>query len=180
MSRGAGSRPRGGTAPRPVRSERPAGGHRRLPGPAGPRDQRGRAGGPPGEAGHERGTPGEGIPRRPNPRVEPGRGLGVVRHGHPRRPGRRPGGGAAVSAWETDLRRAGLSTPERLVAGQLGAFVTRPTGAFVDPAVLASRCCLPVSVVLAALDALAARRLIRTNADGRGVPTAPPGGGGEP
>src|SRR4051794_37079040 len=156
---------RRGRAPRfedrPPSSDRPPRRHSRVPGEARPRDQPGRAGGPPGEAGHERGTPGQGIPRRPDPRVEPGRRMGPVRHGHPRHPDRRPGGGAAMSAWETGLRRAGLSTPERLVAGQLVAFVTRPTGAFVDPAVPASRCCLPVSVVLAA------RRLIRTNADGR-------------
>jgi len=49
----------------------------------------------------------------------------------------------------------------------------------VDPVVLASRCCLSVSVVLAALDALAARRLIRTSADGRVVLTVWQDGGGE-
>jgi hypothetical protein len=83
---------------------------------------------------------------------------------------------SARTAWEAALRGARLTTAERLVAGQLGAFVTRPTGALIDPRVLASWCCLPLPVVLAALDALAARRLIVMRADG-GVVLNPRGVG---
>lgn len=82
---------------------------------------------------------------------------------------------SARTAWDDALRDASLTTAERLVAGQLGAYVTRPTGAILDTRVLASRCCLPLPVVLAALDALAARRLIVMRADGRVVLT-PHGG----
>jgi hypothetical protein len=75
----------------------------------------------------------------------------------------------ALVSWEGVLRTAGLSTAERLVAGQLPGFVTAQTGAHVDLAQLAACCCLPVATVTAALDALAARHLLYTRADGRVV-----------
>ena len=49
----------------------------------------------------------------------------------------------ARASWEAALRTAGLSTAERLVAGQLPGFVTTQTGAHVDLAQLAACCCLP-------------------------------------
>ncbi len=82
----------------------------------------------------------------------------------------------ARTAWDAALRSARPMTAERLVAGQLGASVTRPTGARPDPCALTSRCYLPVPVVMAALGALAARRLIAMRADGAVVLT-PHGGG---
>jgi hypothetical protein len=79
--------------------------------------------------------------------------------------------------WERALRTARLSTAERLVAGQLPGFVTAQTGAHVDLAELATCCCLPVATVTASVDALAARQLLHTHADGRlvlGVPGGAP------
>ena len=81
----------------------------------------------------------------------------------------------ALAAWEGVLRTAGLSTAERLVAGQLPGFVTVQTGAHVDLAQLAACCCLPVATVTPALDALAARQLRHTHTDGRLVLSTPGG-----
>jgi hypothetical protein len=81
------------------------------------------------------------------------------------------------AAWTARLRTAGLSIPERLVAGQLAERLTRPTGAHVDPAELAACICLPHEVCLTALDALRARRLVSADAAGRLVLTLPEGGG---
>ena len=73
------------------------------------------------------------------------------------------------ASWEGVLRTAGLSTAERLVAGQLPGFVTAQTGAPVDLAQLAGRCCLSLDVTRAAIDSLVARQLLHTRADGRVV-----------
>ncbi len=83
----------------------------------------------------------------------------------------------ALAAWEGVLRTAGLSTAERLVAGQLPGFVTVQTGAHVDLAQLAGRCCLSLDVTRAAIDSLVARQLLHTHADGRLVLSTPGGAG---
>ncbi len=82
-----------------------------------------------------------------------------------------------ATSWEAALRTAGLSTAERLVAGQLPGFVTAQTGTHVDLAQLAACCCLPVATVTAALDALAAQQLLHTHADGRLVLSTSGGAG---
>ena len=63
------------------------------------------------------------------------------------------------------LPPTGLSTPERLVLGYLRAHVSR-AGALVDLSTLAAHVCLPVEVVAASIEALAARRLLHVRADG--------------
>ena len=87
----------------------------------------------------------------------------------------------ARAAWTVRLRTAGLSIPERLVAGQLAHNVGGRNGALVDLAELAACCCLPVATVMVAVNALAARGLVHSDATGRLTLTMPtPVGGGTP
>ncbi len=80
------------------------------------------------------------------------------------------------AAWALRLRTAGLSTPERLIAGQLLDRLTRPTPTAVDVDDLASCCALAPDVARAALDGLHARRLVAGDAAGRLTLTLPDGG----
>jgi hypothetical protein len=63
----------------------------------------------------------------------------------------------------------GLTTSERLVLGHLRDVPRVRTGARLDLGHVAACCCLPVDVVAASIEALAARRLLHTRADGRVV-----------
>ncbi|MGY1607282.1 hypothetical protein [Geodermatophilus sp. SYSU D00700] len=84
--------------------------------------------------------------------------------------------GRTADAWTGRLRTAALSTPERLVAGQLADRLARACyGAHVDLDDLAACCALPSEVALAAVEGLAARGLVSSRADGRLV-LAVPGG----
>jgi hypothetical protein len=85
----------------------------------------------------------------------------------------------ARASWEAALRTARLSTAERLVAGQLSGFVTVQTGAHVNLAELAACSCLAVDVTIAAVDALMARGLVRSNTAGRLTLTTPTPSGGD-
>ncbi len=64
----------------------------------------------------------------------------------------------------------GLSAAERLVLGHLGDVVRARTGARLDLGHMAACVCLPGEVVAASVEALVARRLLHTCADGRVVP----------
>lgn len=70
---------------------------------------------------------------------------------------------------------ASLSNAERLLLGHLRDVVRARTGARLDLGHVAACLCLPHEVVMAAMDGLAARRLLHVRADGRVVIW--PGGG---
>ncbi len=67
------------------------------------------------------------------------------------------------------MSTAGISTAERLVLGHLRDVVRARTGARVDLRRVAECVCLPADVVAASVEALTARRLLHTCADGRVV-----------
>jgi hypothetical protein len=85
----------------------------------------------------------------------------------------------ALVSWEDVLRTAGLSTAERLVAGQLAGFMTPRKAAHVDLAELASFSCVGVDVARGALEALTARGLVHSDTAGRLTLTMPTPGGGD-
>jgi hypothetical protein len=87
----------------------------------------------------------------------------------------------ALAAWEGALRTAGLSTAERLVAGQLPGFMTPQKAAHVDLAELASFSCVGVGVDVAraSLEALTAHGLVHSDAAGRLTLTTPTPGAGD-
>ncbi|MGY1985451.1 hypothetical protein ACI792_04435 [Blastococcus sp. SYSU DS0669] len=63
----------------------------------------------------------------------------------------------------------GLSTAERLVLGYLRGVLRARAGARLNLHRVAACVCLPADVVAASVEALAARRLLHTRADGRVV-----------